>query len=60
MKNITSAEMFDTTRGKIFVISENIDISIGEEILINGKKYAVKNIIFPTAPTNENKIAIVV
>ena len=60
MKRVNTTGMFDTSRGKIFVISEIMDISVGEEISINEKIYTVKNILFPTVPTADNKFAIVV
>lgn len=60
MTIVTSKERFKTSFGDAFIIENPPKISVGDAILLDGVECVVKQIIFPTRPTAEEMITIVI
>ena len=59
MKKVKLIEEFNTKLGKTLIIDKT-DLVVGEDILINNLQYTVKQIVFNSRPTKDNRITIIV
>ncbi len=60
MIKLTSKEKFKTLLGDIFIVENPPLISKGEIVTIDEQEYEIKNIIFPSRPTEKDIVSIVV
>ena len=60
MMKLTSKEIYKTSMGTAFIIDNNPDIKVGDDIIINEVKYTIKNIVTRSRPSELNSIAIFV
>lgn len=54
MMKVTSKDKYNTSFGQCFVLDGEIDVKVGEKILINNMTYTIKKIILPTRPGIKN------
>lgn len=60
MMRLTSKEMYKTSMGTAFIIDKSYKLKVGDEVVINGVQYKIKNVINNSRPSNLNSVAILV
>ena len=60
MINVISAEEFNTSFGKAFIIENPSELHTGQAVMVNDKEYIIKKIILPSRPTEKNIVTIIV
>ena len=61
MTRVIIRETFNTSIGKVIIVNKNNQYSVGKTVIDeNGNKYEVIGIQFPTVPTTDETVGLIV